>query len=271
MTDSLQHTRVITVGNLLQILLHRSWVMILAFLVVAGSLAFYYKSTFTPKYQSTATLYILKQDDNGTSVVDSSSFSLALNVVNDCTFSLKSHAVIDKTINELGLQMTFGQLQRAISTNNPDKTRFLQVTVESDSPDEAKRIVDKLCDNGIEKISGAMGFQQANIFEYGVYNPSMSNHINYTMALVFGAVAALLVYVLLVVIYIMDDSLRTNEEITQALGVTFLGKIPNTDEQHGKKSGKYGRYGRYGSYGYGYGYWTSGKKSKEETPVRDSK
>lgn len=262
MAGTASHTRTITIGNLLQIFVSRLWIIALAFVLIAGGVSLYFRQTFIPQYESTATLYILKQDEGGTAVADSSSFSLALNVVNDCTFSLKSHAVVDQTIDELGLDISYNQLYRAISTNNPEKTRFLQVTVRSDSPEEAKRIVDKLCQIGIEKISGAMGFQQANIFEYGVLNPNMSNHIDYTLALILGIVGMVLVYTFFVVLYIMDDSLRTNEEIEQALSLTFLGKIPNADDQPGGKYSHYGKYGSYGKYG-GYGHSTGGNQRKK--------
>lgn len=102
--------------------------------------------TYVPQYESTATLYILRQDSeqSGSSSV-SSDFSLALNVVSDCTYLLKSHSVVAAVIDELHVAIPYEELSKSISTNNPDNTRILEVSVKVGSPELAKSIVDSIC------------------------------------------------------------------------------------------------------------------------------
>ena len=57
------NVRVVTLKDLWGIFIHRLWVMILAAVVVAGGLLLINRLTFIPTYSSTATLYILRQDN----------------------------------------------------------------------------------------------------------------------------------------------------------------------------------------------------------------
>ena len=235
----------ITLEDLLGIFIKRFFLMVLAAVVVMVG-AFGVSKLTKPRYESTATLYILRQNNEESSNT-ASDFSLALNVVNDCTYFLKSHAVLDEVIKELALSMSYDDLADSISTSNPDSTRILEVTVEAASPDEAKRIVDSLCEIGSEKIVAAMGFKQVNLYEYGTYEEEPSNKVGLMTYLLVGIVAAILVYSAFLLQFLLDDSIRTDEDVERYLGLSILGEIPDADST--KK----------GAYGYGYG-----RNSREE-------
>lgn len=238
--------RVVTLKDLWGIFIHRLWVMILAAVVVAGGLLLINRLTFVPAYSSTATLYILRQDNDTSSGNSDSDFSLALKVVNDCDYLLKSHSVLDEVIQELNLEIDYKNLSKSVSTSNPENTRILEVTVESDSPENAKRIVDALCEIGQEKITEAMGFQQVNLYEYGTLNDKPCNTTSMTTYLLAGMIAAILVYSVFLIIFLLDDRIRTEEDIERYLGLSILGDIPNAND---KKNHQYGYYKAYGAQG----------------------
>ena len=274
--------REVTLSDRWRIFLHRLWIMVLAMVIVVAGFITFDRLTYVPRYSSTATLYILKQSESTTQQYygqEYEDFTLALKVVNDCNHLLKSHAVIDTVIENLDLEMSYGALRSSISTSNPEETRVLEVTVEADSPEMAKRIVDNVCDVGVAKITEAMGFTQVNLYEYGILNTSPCNATSpMTYALV-GLVVMVGVYAIFLMAYLFDDRLKTDEEIERALELTVIGDIPNADEhknhkhgyyKYGKKYG-YGKYSAYGRYGYGqygaYGYVQNSEKPVEEISV----
>lgn len=240
------NVRVVTLKDLWGIFIHRLWVMILAAVVVAGGLLLINRLTFIPTYSSTATLYILRQDNDTSTGNSDSDFSLALKVVNDCDYLLKSHSVLDEVIRELNLETDYKTLSKGVSTANPENTRILEVTVESNSPENAKRIVDALCEIGQEKITEAMGFQQVNLYEYGTLNDKPCNTTSMTTYLLAGMIAAILVYSVFLIIFLLDDRIRTEEDIERYLGLSILGDIPNANN---KKNHQYGYYKAYGAQG----------------------
>lgn len=235
--------RTVTLRELWDIFVHRLWVMILAAVVVAGGLFLINYLTFVPEYESTATLYILRQNESESSSGSSDDFSLALKVVNDCDYILKSHSVLDEVIDELALDIPYEDLSENVSTSNPEDTRILEVTVVSDTPEEAKRIVDSICRIGTGKIEEAMGFSQVNLYEYGILNPEPCNQTGLMTYALAAVIAAILVYTVFLIAYLLDDRIRTDEDIEQYLGLSVLGEIPNLDEAKRHHNGYYG-YGK---------------------------
>jgi len=85
--------REITFGDIWRIFISHFWVILASVVIVIAGFYTFNHFTFVPRYESTATLYILRQsDDNSSATVEQKAtedFSLALNVVNDCNHLLK--------------------------------------------------------------------------------------------------------------------------------------------------------------------------------------
>ena len=258
--------REITLKDLWDIFARRLWVMILAAAIAIGGLYAYVQMTYTPRYKSTATLYILNLDNEDSVSSTYNSFNLALKVVNDCTYLLKSHTVLDQVIEELELDISYAELYSSVSTANPEETRILQVTVEADSPEQAKEIVDSICSIGPDKIRDAMEFDQVNLYEYGILNTKPCNTTGIMTYLLLGVIAAVIVYIVFLVGFLLDDRIRTEEDIQRYLGLSILGEIPNADDS-GKKG--YGYY-RYGSKKYKYGYGKTPYTSQAKAAVEEA-
>lgn len=221
------------------------WVMLLAAVMAGTTMWGVVRLTFVPEYTSTATLYVLKEhNEQKTDSSVASDFSLALNVVNDCTYIAKSHAVLDQVIDELQLNISYSNLYSRVTISNPQNTRVLEVRVTADSPQNAKQIADCLCEVAVVQIEKAMGFQQVNFYEHAILNTSPSNTVSVKTYLTAAMAAAALVYAIYVLRFLLDDHMRTEEDIQKYLGLTVLGSIPDVERVNGKHS-------HYYSYGYG--------------------
>lgn len=256
----------IKLGELWKLFTQNALYILLAAVIVTVSSFVIYKIVYVPEYTSTATMYILRTQngDNTSSSQASSDFNLALSVVNDCDFLIKGHTVVDRVIDELKLDIEYKELQKRITTNNPNQTRILEISVTAESPEEAKRIVDSLCVIGAESINDAMNINQVNLFEYGTLNSEPSNKTGLSVFLVLGFLAAILVYAVFLMIYIFDDTIHTEEDIENSLKLTVLGEIPDANF-NGTRPNRY-MYGKaYGApYGMPYGYTPNGKNAKND-------
>lgn len=224
-----------------KVLVQSWWKLLLSACLFIGLFYAYENIAVDPAYKSTATLYILKLSDEEDQT--SSDFSLALNVVSDCIYLLKSHKVLDRVIDELGLGLTYDELSKRISTNNPNGTRILEVSVEAENGEDAKRIVDKVCEIGIENISDAMGVQQVHLIEKGVINPMPSNRIGLKIYGIAGLVAAAVAYLLQLILYVTNDTITDNTDIEKNFGLSVLASIPNYNDALKKNYGYYKYYG----------------------------
>lgn len=235
----MERERVLTLNDLWGLFLSKLLIMIIVAAIIVGMVFIYNSVTFEPKYKSTATLYILRQNERADYNEVKDDFSLALNVVNDCTYLLKSHAVLDDVIEELSLDVDYETLSASISTNNPENTRILEVIVTSDSPDQSKIIVDCVCDIGSQKIKEAMGFNQVNLYEKGTLETEPYNKMGLLAYVIIAIISIALVYVVFLIAFLLDDRIRTDEDIENYLGLSILGDIPNAYDNSKKKYGYY--------------------------------
>lgn len=240
----------ISIADLWEIFITHIWQIVLIGLLVFAILVGYSVFTYSAVYKSTATVYIIRQsDDDQAQTPTSSDFSLALNTVNDCTLLLKSHRVLDVVIEELGMEISYEQLRNMITINNPSNTRYLEISVTAPTPSDAKIIVDKLCEVGSESIVKIMGINQVNQVDQGTFPQTPANTMIGTSCYVGALGAAVLVYIVYLIIFMLDDKVSTPDDIEKYLGMSVLGLIPHAQDGAGSKyGGKYGRYGRYGDH-----------------------
>lgn len=230
--------------DLLSLFVSKLWIMILVAVVVGGSIFAVNYFTYEPMYKSTGSIYILRQESDIDNNNDyNSDFSLALSVVSDCTKLLTSRTVLNQVIEDNALSCSYTDLYDMISINNPSNTRYLEISVVSDSPEKSKMIVDSICDIGKEQIVTVMGFNQVNIVDEGTLPTETSNSI-FTYTIILGAlVAFLLTYVLFAILYIFDDKISDPDMIENQLGLSVLAMIPNMnkDKPAGKNKQYYGK------------------------------
>lgn len=215
-------------------LLRRNLLPVVLAAVVALSAVLAANWLLPARYRATATLYILYQGDE--SCQTSEDFNLALKMINDCTYLLKSHAVLDPVIGELGLDMDYRELYDAVSTANPEGTRLLTITAEAPSPGQAKAIVDAISVIGMETIRAAMDYDQVRLYEYGIPETEAVSQIPFSLSLIISLGAAALVYGLFLLAFLLDDRIYTESDVTDGLDIPFLGELPGLKGDEARQS-----------------------------------
>lgn len=235
----------LSLGDLWSIFANHYLVIIAAAVLVFAAVTSYSVITYKPEYTSSATIYILRQDnEGGGSSVNNADFSLALSTVNDCTVLLTSHKALDRVIENLGMPIQYEKLKTMISIRNPPSTRILEVSVRAPSPTDAKIIVDELCSVGAAIIMETLGINQVNPIDEGTYSETPSNSMIRPYSFVAGLLTAVVVFGIYVVVYILDDKIKTADDVEKYLGLTVLGLIPNSNAELDPRSRKY-KYGKY--------------------------
>lgn len=256
--------KTVTLRDLWGVLVRNILVILLAALLITGTFITVDLLSYTPMYQSTATLYILRQNNDnqtGSSSSVDSDFNLALKVVNDCNYILKMQDVVERVTKKLGVdaRITYGEMVKRISITNPENTRILEVTVQSEDAQLSKALVNALCDEGAAAIENIMGFKQVTVSEYGRENTQPCNKTGILTYCLVGVASVLVMYIIFLIRFLLDDGIHSEEDVRRYLDLSVLGEIPDASGRRGRRYGYrrygYGRYGGYyGHYGYGYGY-----------------
>ena len=246
--DEQTNVKTIALKDLWDIFVKRAWIMVLVAAIAVASFLAISQALYVPEYSSKATIYVLDKNEGGT--VGTTELNVADKFLTDCTHAIKHEKVLRQVMADLSLSETYNSLKEKVSTSNPANTRFIEVTVKADTPEQAKEIVDAICLESKDAIMENMNYE-IHIFQEGILNMNPSNGTSFTTYILVGLVAAVLVYGIFFLMFMLDDSVWTDEEIEKYLGVSILGDIPDANSTHkkGYGYGKYGKYGRYGAYG----------------------
>ena len=217
-----------------ELLLH--WKAIIASSVLMGLIAFVISfSIITPQYKSISELYVLSKSTSITSLAD---IQMGTNLTNDYMVVTEGRPVLEQVIANLGLDETYQSLREKIELNNPSDTRILQITVKDPDPEMAKVIADEIAEIAASFISEKMDQDAPTIIQYGYADgkPVEPETIKYTLV---GIVAGLLSAVALIVIsYLLNDTIINAEDVEQKLGLNLLGTLPFENGKSGNDRAK---------------------------------
>ncbi len=194
--------RVLTLRDLWRVFARRWAVIVLAAVLGAALLFAGTRYLVPPKYESTATLYVLRQGRERDEVYTQADFTLALNVVNDCAYMLQSREVLDDVITQLAPDMQTQELERGLTVENPEGTRVLEVSVITGDARLSKELADAVCRIGAEKIAQSMGVRQVSVYAYGTLADTPCSAAGPAECALAALLAAVLAYTVCLVAYL---------------------------------------------------------------------
>lgn len=213
----------------------RQHLLELIFVTLAAALVGFMASKFlmTPKYDSSALMIVnTRQDVNAN--VTSDQINSATKLVSTYSIIIKSDTVLQRVIDNLGLNLTYAQLNKRVTVAAVDDTQVMKITVQSDSPEWARQVCEQIITVAPDVIKEAVEAGSVKV----ISNPSLAtepvspNIMKNTMLA--AAVGFVLVIGIIVLQVLLDNKINTEEDVTKYLDMTVLGVIPQYD-QGGKK------------------------------------
>ena len=216
----------------------KGWWMIAA-AMAAGVVAavLFSKVVLSPVYQSSSMLYVLSKETTLTSLAD---LQMGTQLTQDYKVLVTSRPVLDAVTEELGLDMTYEELRAGISIDNPTDTRILTITVENQDPLMAKTLVDCISQTASAYIGSIMEMVPPKIVEEGQIPEYPSSPDVRRNAALGGLAGAALVCGALTLMVILNDTIRTEEDVEHYLGLTTLALVPERNSA-GKTAAKKGK------------------------------
>lgn len=183
------------------------------------------KLLVTPKYTSDTKIYVLTKQDSSAGVTVND-LQTGAYLTKDYMELVKSRPVLEQVIAVLNLDIQTEQLSQMITVENASDTRILTIRVESEDPKEAKAIADAVRESVGIQITKIMDADSVNTIEEGNLPTSPSSpNLMKNMALG-GILGIVLAIGIIVLIYVLDDTLKTPEDVENFLGLNVLTSIP---------------------------------------------
>lgn len=226
----------IDVLELFHVLLNKFWIILLAGIIaglafIGGTILF-----ITPQYESTTKMYVLSKQDNNTLTQQDMQTSLSL--TKDYAELIKSRTVTEGVIAQLNLDLTHEQLLKKMTVDSATDTRILSITVQDPDPYEACKIANAIRDVAANHIKNVMDIDAVNVVETANIPEQKSSPSISKNGIIGGFLGVLLSVAIILIAYLSNDTVKTQEDVERYLGLSTLGTIPLTTTDRKKKKKK---------------------------------
>lgn len=197
--------------------------------ILLGLLAFVGTKLFiTPMYTSTTRFYVLtKTTDTGN--VTYNDLQTGSQLTKDYAELVKSRPVLEEVISVLNLDMDTEELADKITVTTPTDTRVMSINVEDADPKQARDIADAVRQavgiqiQDIMDVDSVKTVEEANLPDH----PSSPSVMRNTLI---GAILGILISAgIIILIFMLDDTVKTPDDVETYLGLNVLASIPVYD------------------------------------------
>lgn len=195
------------------------------------------KLFITPMYTVENSFLVLTKETTLTSLAD---LQIGSQLTNDYSTLTTSRPVLEAVIAKLNLDMTYQELEEIITITNPNDTRILTISVEYEDPQMALEIVRNVAQEASDFISEIMEVIPPKIIDDGVLPEEPTSPSTIKNTLIGLVLAAFLCSGIVVLMAVLDDTIKTESDVEKYLAIPTLSSVPdrrdfiNRDKEKGK-------------------------------------
>ena len=225
----------IDLKELFYVIKRKLWIILLTGIVGAVGFGLFTAMVMKPVYTSSTMLYIVNKTTTLTSLTD---LQLGTQLTKDYKVLVTSRPVTAQVITNLDLNLSHEQLVRKIKVDNPTDTRILTISVEDTDPYMAKSIADEFASVASARMAEIMDSAPPNIVEEA-YLPTQKTKPSLPKNTMIGGLAGVfLAGAIILVLFVMNDAIKTPEDVERYLGLNTLATIPVFEGETGTKKKK---------------------------------
>lgn len=225
--DARYYTGIDWASLLLRLLENIHWILLAAVLCAAAT-GLYYKTRVVPIYQATSKIYIAGSE----TTISLSDIQLGSSLAADYQEAFHIWHVHGMVNERLGLNYSYEKLAGMVSVYSPSGSHILYINIRSSDPQEAKQLADTYADVVQDFIAEKMELRRPQLIQTAqIPSSPISPNIRSSVIKAFlaGALAAAAVFVLL---FLLDDKIRTGDDVEKASGLATLGILMKQEPDH---------------------------------------
>ena len=141
---------------------------------------------------------------------------------------IKSRTVLEAVMkdNHLDQTYTYEQFAETVNVQTPADTRIVTITVTNHDPALAQKLADDIRKRSGELIIKTMQIDAVNTYEKANYPDRKSAPSCGRWAVVAALIGALAVSAVVIARYLLDDTIKTSDDVEKYLGLSNLALIP---------------------------------------------
>lgn len=184
----------------------------------------------TPQYEASATMIVNSQEDASIQTyITNDQITSATKLVDTYSVILTSDTVLDKTIEDLGLNMDYESLLGKVTVESVNSTQVMKISAKDQDPELAQQIVASIVEQAPDIIIQTVKAGSVEVISQpkaGENPVSPRKMMNTAIAGMLGLVFGLGVVFLR---SMLNNKFMTDTDINKKLGLTVLGVIPQVN------------------------------------------
>lgn len=207
---------------------HRAWAILLTMALFGGAAFSYANFLATPLYESSALMYVNNSSFSvGSTAISLSDLNASKSLVDTYLVIMKTRMTLNEVIEQAQLNYSYEELRRMIHAASVNGTEVFSITVTSPDPQEAEKIANTIVEVLPRKIEKIMDGSSVRAVDYAVV-PDRKCSPNITKYTVIGlALGCLISAAVIVLIELMDEQIRSEDQLTQNYEFPLLASIPD--------------------------------------------
>lgn len=185
--------------------------------------SYYYKK---PEYKSSVTILLVADENKTDKSLTQTDVNLNNGLISTYSSIAKSSSILQKTIQNLNLDIPVSKLEQNVEAKQIDNTQFLEISVKNESPERAKNIANELAEVFTEQIKEIYNLQNISIVDKAETeeNPCNINHMK--DMIIFGFAGIVLSIIIVMIIYMFDDTVKDQKDIEKNIKLRTIGTLP---------------------------------------------
>lgn len=228
--------------ELISMFLEKKLLIILVVIIFALMGAIYTLKFITPIYKSTTSLLLtqttLGPQTGETTGITQSDLTLNSKLVGNYKKIAVSDSVASTVIKNLGLSLSIDEIHKSTVVTTSDENEGIEITVSSTDPELACKIANETAKVLIERARSYYQIDNADILDEAVVSLEPSNINLFKNIVIFAFVGGILVSGYILLINMLDTTLKTDLDIEKAVGLPVLASIVLTEDTTKKKKSK---------------------------------
>ena len=178
---------------------------------------------------------MLSKETTLTSLAD---LQIGSQLTQDYKVLVGSRPVLQGVVDHMKLDMTYRELEKKLTIDNPNNTRILTLTIKDPNPYLAKSIVDEVANTASDYIGEIMEMVPPKLIEDGEVASEKASPNVLKNTIIGGILGLLLVCGFIVVRVILNDTVKSEEDVSKYLDLPVLAVIPKKDGNEYRKKGQ---------------------------------
>lgn len=206
------------------------WLIVLVALACGTAAYAFSKFVLPEEFESTTKIYVLDKSGAGGTNSQStySDLQVGMQLTKDYVELIKSRTVLEAVMkdNHLDQTYTYEQFAETVNVQTPADTRIVTITVTNHDPALAQKLADDIRKRSGELIIKTMQIDAVNTYEKANYPDRKSAPSCGRWAVVAALIGALAVSAIVIARYLLDDTIKTSDDVEKYLGLSNLALIP---------------------------------------------